>query len=142
TFAELLDYCRHSANPVGRLVLYLFGCADERRFALADEVCTGLQLTNFWQDVARDYHGLGRVYLPAEDMARFGVGEADVAAGRFTPGFRELMRFEVGRAQGSFDRGRPLLDLVPAAVRADVGLFIAGGEAVLRKIERSGYDVL
>lgn len=140
TFEQLVGYCRNSANPVGRLVLHLFGCADERRAALADEVCTGLQLANFWQDVARDLD-IGRVYLPAEDRARFGYPDADLAARRFTPAFRELMRFQVDRARGFFDRGAALLPLLPRAARVDVDLFSRGGRAILRAIERANYDV-
>jgi squalene synthase HpnC len=141
TFAELLDYCRNSANPVGHLVLYLFESFDAGRAALSDEVCTGLQLANFWQDVARDF-GIGRVYLPQEDIARFGASEADIASRHCTPAFRELMRFEVDRAAGFFDRGAALLPLLPREARVDVDLFIRGGRAILRAIEQQEYDVL
>ena len=140
TFAQLRDYCRRSADPVGRLVLYLFGCFSTERAALSDEVCTGLQLANFWQDVARDL-AIGRVYLPAEDRKRFGYTDEDLEATRFTPAFRELMRFEVERARGYFDRGAKLLPLLPREARVDVELFIAGGRAILRAVERQGYDV-
>jgi squalene synthase HpnC len=140
TFDDLLAYCRNSANPVGRLVLYLFESFDEDRARLADEVCTGLQLANFWQDVARD-RAIGRVYLPEEDRRRFGYADADLAAGRCTPEFHELMRFEVERARGYFDRGAALVPLLPRRARVDVGLFIAGGRAILDAIERADYDV-
>ena len=140
TFAELLSYCRYSANPVGRIVLHLFECHDEARAALADKVCTGLQLANFWQDVARDFDK-GRVYLPAEDRERFGYRDEDLMAKRFTPAFAELLRFEVERTRGYFDRGEELLPLVPRAVRVDVDLFIRGGRAVLDAIERQGFNV-
>ncbi len=141
TFEQLLAYCRNSANPVGHLVLYLFECFDDRRAALADEVCTGLQLANFWQDVSRDY-GIGRIYLPAEDRDRFGVSEEDIAARRFTPAFRDLLQFEVERTHGFFDRGEKLLPLLPREAQIDIDLFIRGGRAVLREIERAEYDVL
>jgi squalene synthase HpnC len=141
SFDQLLGYCRNSANPVGRLVLYLFGCHDETRGRLSDEVCTGLQLANFWQDVARDYR-IGRVYLPLEDLTRFGVTEADIAESRFTPRFADLMRFQVDRTRGYFDRGIALLPLLPGRVRIDVDLFIRGGRAVLDAIERRGYNML
>jgi squalene synthase HpnC len=141
TFDLLLGYCRNSANPVGRLVLYLFGCHDELRGRLADEVCTGLQLVNFWQDLVRD-HEKGRVYLPAEDLARFGVTEVEIAERRFTPAFAALMRFQVDRTRGFLQRGRALPPLVPRRVRIDVDLFILGGEEVLWAIERQEYDVL
>lgn len=141
TFDQLLRYCRNSANPVGRLVLYLFGCHDEHRGALADEVCAGLQLANFWQDVARDFR-IGRVYMPLEDLTRFGVTETDIAESRFTPRFADLMRFQVDRTRGYFDRGAALLPLLPGRARIDVDLFLRGGRAVLNAIERRGYDVL
>jgi squalene synthase HpnC len=140
TFDELRDYCRRSANPVGRLVLYLSGAFDETRAALSDQVCTALQLANFWQDVGRDFD-IGRVYLPEEDRRHFGYADADLDVRRFTPEFAELMRFEVDRTRDLFYRGLPLVGLVPGHVRADVELFIEGGLAVLRKIEDCGYDV-
>jgi squalene synthase HpnC len=140
TFAQLRDYCRHSADPVGRLVLHLFESFDAERAALADEVCTGLQLANFWQDVARDF-AIGRVYLPAEDRKWFGYSDEDLEARRFTPQFRDLMQFEVDRAREYFDRGAKLLPLLPRAARVDVDLFVRGGRAVLEAIERIGYDV-
>ncbi|QJW99740.1 squalene synthase HpnC [Frigoriglobus tundricola] len=140
TLAQLLDYCRCSANPVGRLVLYLFECFDAERAALSDEVCTGLQLANFWQDVARDY-AIGRVYLPAEDRHRFGYTDTDLAANRDTPQFRDLMRFEVERARGFFARGSALLPLLPREARVDVDLFIRGGVAILNAVARIDYNV-
>ncbi len=140
TFDQLLNYCRYSANPVGHLVLYLCESFDPPRAALADHICTGLQLANFWQDVARDLD-IGRVYLPEEDRKRFGYADGDLQARRFTPAFAELMRFEVGRARDLFSRGMPLVEQVPAEVRADVELFLRGGLAILRKIERRRYNV-
>jgi squalene synthase HpnC len=140
TFEQLLGYCRNSANPVGHLVLYLCGCFDAGRAALADHVCTALQLANFWQDVARDF-AIGRVYLPAEDRKRFNYPDEDLEARRFTYNFVDLMRFEVGRARELFYRGYLLVDRVPPAVRADVELFIRGGLGVLRRIEQCGYNV-
>jgi squalene synthase HpnC len=141
TYEQLLDYCRYSANPVGRLVLHLCGVFDESRAALSDHVCTALQLANHWQDVARDL-SIGRVYLPEEDRRRFGVAEADLAARRFTPGFAVLMRFEVDRTRDLFYRGYPLVERMPAQLRPDVELFIEGGLAVLDQIEKAGFDVL
>ncbi len=140
TFAELLNYCRNSANPVGHLVLHLFESFDTKRAALADEICTGLQLANFWQDVARD-HAIGRIYVPAEDRKRFGYSDEDFARRRTTPAFRDVVRFEVNRARGYFDRGKSLLPLLPRPARLDVDLFIEGGRAILRSIERIDYDV-
>lgn len=140
TFRELLGYCQNSANPVGRLVLYLFECFDEERGMLSDEVCTGLQLANFWQDVARD-HAIGRVYLPEEDRLRFAYTAEDLQARRFTPAFADLLRFEVERTRGFFERGQALLPLVPKRMRVDVDLFIRGGESVLDAIAACDYNV-
>src|SRR5262249_47753278 len=94
TMEEVIGYCRYSANPVGRLVLYLCGYRDAERLNLSDQTCTALQLANFWQDVTRDLEK-DRIYIPQEDMARFGVTEADLFARRFTPAYSELMRHEV-----------------------------------------------
>jgi squalene synthase HpnC len=140
TFEQVVGYCRNSANPVGQLVLYLCECHDATRAELSDKICTGLQLANFWQDVARDLD-IGRIYLPGEDRARFGYGEDDLQARKFTPAFAELMRFEVDRARQLFVEGLPLVEMVPADVQTDIELFARGGLAILRKIEEVGYDV-
>ena len=141
TYADLEHYCRHSANPVGHLVLYVCGYRDEERQRLSDFTCTALQLANFWQDVARDY-AMGRIYIPREDMERFGYTEEELARGTVTDGFRRLMAFEVGRAQELFHRGLPLVDRIDGALKLDVALFSKGGLSVLNSIERQGYDVL
>ena len=140
TYDQLVEYCRYSANPVGRLVLYLCESFDKRRAELSDKICTGLQLANFWQDVNRDFD-IGRVYLPAEDRRRFGYSDADLEARRFTPGFAELMKFEVDRARQLFAEGLPLVQLVPAEVQIDIELFARGGLGILRKVEEIGYNV-
>jgi len=140
TYEQLRAYCRYSANPVGHLVLYLSEAYDQERAALGDHVCTALQLANFWQDVARDFD-IGRVYLPEEDRLRFGYSEADLQGRRFTSAFVELMRFEVTRTRDLFYRGMPLVDRVGRDVRLDIELFIRGGLAILRQIERQRYDV-
>lgn len=140
TFAELLDYCRRSANPVGHLVLYLAEAFDSESAALSDDICTALQLANFWQDVARDF-ALGRVYLPRRDRERFGYGDDDLNAHRFTPAFAELMRFEVEQTRERFERGMPLVARVPKPLQTDIELFVQGGLAILRKIEGQGYNV-
>jgi len=141
TFEDLLHYCEHSADPVGRLYLALFGFRDEARGRLSDRICTALQLTNFWQDVRRDL-AAGRIYIPGEDLARFGVSEADLAAPRAGPGVRALLRFEVARTRDVFREGLPLLASVRGRLRIALALFVRGGEAVLRKIEAQGYDTL
>jgi squalene synthase HpnC len=140
TFAQLLDYCRYSANPVGRLVLYLCESFSPERVELSDHVCTALQLANFWQDVSRDLD-IGRVYLPEEDMKRFGYPREDLLARRFTLEFADLMRFEVDRTRDLFYRGFPLVERMPSAYQADIELFIRGGLAILKKIEQINYNV-
>jgi squalene synthase HpnC len=141
TFEQLLDYCTRSANPVGHLVLYLGRSYNPDNARLSDLTCTGLQLANFWQDVARDLD-IGRVYLPREDRERFGYSDADLHARRFTPAFAELLRFEVGRARALLVEGSGLVARLPAALAVDVELFGRGGLAVLDRIERQGFDVL
>ena len=141
TFQDVLGYCRYSANPVGHLVLYTCGYRDPERQQLSDYTCTALQLANFWQDVAVDY-GKGRIYLPLEDLRRFGAGEADIAARRATPQFLELMRFEVQRARQWFHQGLPLVREVDRELAIDIELFSRGGLAILDAIERQRYDVL
>lgn len=141
TFEDVLGYCRYSANPVGRLVLYVCGYRDEERQLLSDPTCTALQLANFWQDVTVDY-GKGRVYLPLEDLRRFGVLEEDIAARRATPAFLDLMRFEVARARHWFAQGLPLAGKVDRELALDIELFTRGGQEILNAIERQGYDVL
>ncbi len=141
TMAELLGYCRNSANPVGRLVLHACGEADEIRFRLSDATCTALQLANFWQDVRRD-HAAGRVYLPQDDMRRFGTSEETIAAGVATPEFRALIRHEVEFTRRMFDEGLALAGLVRRDLALDLELFSRGGLEVLRAIERVDYDVL
>ena len=140
TYEQLLGYCRYSANPVGHLVLYLCRSHSTEHAALADCICTGLQLANFWQDVSRDLD-IGRVYLPAEDRRRFAYGDVDLEARRFTPAFAELMHFEVQRARELFQRGLPLVAKMPTEVQGDIELFACGGLAILGKIEAQGYNV-
>jgi squalene synthase HpnC len=141
TMEDVLAYCRYSANPVGRLVLYACGYRDAERFALSDATCTGLQLANFWQDVAQDFDK-GRVYLPQSDMRRFGVTDQDLAARRFSPAFRALMEHEVVEARRWFERGLPLIGRVDRELALDLDLFSRGGLEILRAIERRGYDIL
>lgn len=141
TYGDLLGYCENSANPVGHLVLYLFGYRDEERQRLSDYTCTALQLTNFWQDVRRDLDK-GRIYIPLEDMERFGYSEADLLSGRSDRRFRDLMAFEVARARELFRQGLALIPKVRGRLRLDLRLFSLGGLAVLDAIERIDYDVL
>jgi squalene synthase HpnC len=141
SFEDLLGYCRYSANPVGHLVLYLGGYRDPERQQLSDYTCTALQLANFWQDVSPDFQK-GRVYLPLEDLRRYGVTEATIASTQNTSQFIELMRFEVQRARQWFDRGLPLVGKVGRELAIDLQLFSRGGQEILNAIERQGYAVL
>lgn len=141
TYDQLLDYCTRSANPVGHLVLYLGRSYDAANARLADLTCTGLQLANFWQDVARDLD-IGRVYLPREDRARFGYRDDDLHARRFTGRFAELLEFEVRRARELLVGGRALVGRMPRDLSAPVDLFSRGGLAILDRIAAQGYDVL
>lgn len=140
-FNEVLGYCRYSANPVGHLVLYLCGYSDAERQQLSDFTCTALQLANFWQDVAVDY-AKGRIYLPLEDLQRYGVSEEQISRRRVTPQFIELMKFEVQRAREWFDRGLPLVKKVNRELAIDLELFSRGGQEILNAVERQGFDVL
>jgi squalene synthase HpnC len=151
TFAELLDYCTRSANPVGELVLRLFRQASPENIALSDEVCTGLQLANFWQDVRRDFDK-GRIYLPREDLERFGClfpspleGEGLGVRGQLgesptLKSFPELIRFQVERTAGYFQRGRSLILNLPNEYQSEIDLIIRGGEELLARIAAVGYD--
>jgi len=141
TYDQLRDYCTRSADPVGRLVLYIAGAFDEDNARLSDATCTALQLANFWQDVARDL-AIGRIYLPREDRERFGYGDDDLKALRFTPAFAELLKFEVERTRELFAVGRALVPRIPGELAVDVDLFSRGGMAILDRIEACGYDVL
>ena len=141
SFDHLLGYCKYSANPVGHLVLYLGGYNDAERQQLSDCTCTALQLANFWQDVTVDYEK-GRIYLPLEDLRRFGVSPEDIARRRVTSQFLELMRFEVERAREWFARGLPLVKKVNKDLAIDLELFSRGGQEILNAIERQGFDVL
>ncbi|CAH0191745.1 All-trans-phytoene synthase [Massilia sp. Bi118] len=139
-FSSLLDYCRRSANPVGRLMLGLYGRADAASLRESDAVCSALQLINFWQDVGIDI-GKGRIYLPQEDLARFGVGEDDIFQARATPAWRALMRFEVERARGLMLEGAPLAVRLPGRIGWELRLVVQGGLRILEAIERADYDV-
>lgn len=141
TFNDVLAYCRYSANPVGHLVLYLCGYRDAERQQLSDFTCTALQLANFWQDVSVDY-AKGRIYLPLEDLRRFGVSEDDIALNQNTPAFVEMMKFEVERAHDWFRQGLPLVGKVNRELAVDLELFTRGGQEILHAIEKQGYAVL
>jgi phytoene/squalene synthetase len=142
---DVLGYCRYSANPVGRLVLY--ACGEVRpekideNFRLSDATCSALQLANFWQDVRVDF-SKGRVYLPQADMRRFGVSDAMIEQGAATPEFRALLHHEVDFARSLFEQGLPLIRRVNRDLALDLDLFSRGGLEILNAIERTNYDVL
>lgn len=140
TFAQLRDYCRRSADPVGRLVLYLCREHTSENVAWSDSICTGLQLANFWQDVARDFD-IGRVYLPREDRERFGYSDEDLKARVTNAAFLELIRFEVDRARDFLTAGLPLVPNLPGRLQVDIELFARGGLKILERIEKIGYRV-
>jgi len=141
TWDGVLDYCRYSANPVGRLVLYLCGYRDSERQTLSDYTCTALQLANFWQDVSRDLDK-DRIYIPADLMAANGISEAELFARHFDERYANLMRVLVDRTRELFDKGLPLAQTVIPTLRVDIELFSRGGLAVLDAIESIGYNTL
>lgn len=141
TFNDLLGYCKNSANPVGHLVLYLCGYNDEERQQLSDYTCTALQLANFWQDVSTDFLK-GRIYLPLEDLRRFGVAERAIRDGENSAEFCGMMQFEVERARQWFAQGLPLIKKVDRKLATDIELFSRGGQEILKAIKRQRYAVL
>jgi squalene synthase HpnC len=141
TYEDVFKYCRYSANPVGRLVLYLCGYSDVERQRLSDFTCTALQLANFWQDVTVDL-AKDRIYIPMEVLRRYGCPVEDVQERRPTLQFRSAMRELVDRTRELFRKGLPLSSMVERRLAVDISLFSNGGLRVLQKIERRGYDVL
>lgn len=137
---ELLDYCRRSANPVGRLMLHLYGVQDAQALQRSDRICTALQLINFWQDVAIDWQK-PRVYLPQDELALFQVTEADIASARCDERWRALMAYQVGLARQDMLEGAPLARSLPGRIGWELRLVVAGGLAILERIEAVGYDV-
>ncbi|MGA2319155.1 MAG: squalene synthase HpnC [Solirubrobacteraceae bacterium] len=141
TWAQLRGYCELSADPVGELVLGVFGLATPARIRLSNSICTALQLTEHCQDVAEDL-ARGRVYLPREDLRRFGCADAELAGAHAGGPLRDVIAFEVARARGLLAEGGPLIGEVRGRTRLAVAAFVAGGRAALDAIERAGYDVL
>lgn len=139
-FDEVLDYCRRSANPVGRLLLHLYDEASEVNLKYSDAICTSLQLINFWQDVQKDW-AIGRIYLPQDSLARFGVDEAQIAAGRVDDHWRALLQFEVQRAREMMLYGRPLGSILSGRIGLEMRMIINGGLRILDKLESAGYDM-
>ena len=139
-FGAVLDYCRRSANPVGRLLLVLYGASDRAHVVWSDATCTSLQLINFLQDVAIDYQK-DRIYLPADEMGKFGVSEQQIAGGDAGGNWRRFMTFQIDRARILLDSGRPLGRVLKGRIGLEMRMIIAGGARVLDKIEAVGGDV-
>jgi squalene synthase HpnC len=139
-FDEVLDYCRRSANPVGRLLLHLYRETSETNLKYSDAICTSLQLINFWQDVQKDY-AINRIYLPQDDMARFGVSEAQIAHGEVTDAWRQLLRFEVQRAREMMLTGAPLGSILTGRIGLEMRMIVAGGLRILKKLDIAEYDM-
>jgi squalene synthase HpnC len=140
TYATLADYCRRSANPIGRLLLHLYEAATPANLACSDAICTALQLVNFWQDIAPDWRK-GRVYLPQEDLARFGVAETQIGAASVDDRWRALLAFETARARTLLESGRPLTRNLPWRLALELGGVLAGGHRILDAIDATGGDV-
>ena len=139
-FDEVLNYCRRSANPVGRLLLHLYEEATPPNLAYSDDICTALQIINFWQDVRKDY-AIGRIYLPQDEIARFGVTEGHIAEERVDAAWRELMQFQVQRARAMMLQGAPLGSILTGRIGLEMRLIIAGGLRILDKLEAAQYDI-
>lgn len=139
-FGEVMHYCRRSADPVGRLMLHLYGEARLENLAQADAICSALQLINFWQDVAVDWKK-DRVYLPQDELARFGVSEAQIARGETSPAWRELMRFQVDRARALLESGAPLALRLPGRIGLELRTIVQGGLRITERLRAIDYDV-
>jgi squalene synthase HpnC len=139
-YPELLDYCRRSANPVGRLVLHLFGRTEPEHLAQSDCICSALQLINFWQDVAVDWQK-ARIYIPQSDLPRFRIGEADIAASRWSANWAALMDFQIDRTRELMQQGAPLVDALPGRLGWEIRLTIQGGLRILERLRRVRGDV-
>jgi len=139
-FGEVLDYCRRSANPVGRLLLHLYEEAAPQNLIYSDAICTSLQLINFWQDVKKDY-AIGRIYLPQEDMAQFGVTEEYIAQGRADGAWKQLMKFQCTRARSVMQSGVPLGSILSGRIGLEMRMIITGGLRILDKLETVDYDM-
>ncbi len=135
-FGQLMDYCRRSANPIGRLLLHLHGHSDARDLAYADAICSALQLINFLQDIASDYQQRGRIYLPADEMARFGVREVDIAQRRNSPAVHALVRFQIERCARLLRAGSPLGRRLEGRFALELRAIVLGGSRVLEKLHR------
>jgi phytoene synthase len=139
-FPELQDYCRRSANPVGRLLLHLYGETSEVTLGYSDAICTALQLINFWQDIAKDWH-IGRVYLPQDELTQFGVTEQQIAQQHCGDAWRALLKFQTDRARELMLHGKPLGTILTGRIGLEMRMIIAGGLRILDKLEAADYDM-
>lgn len=140
-FGEVIHYCRRSANPVGRLLLHLYGEATPRNVAMSDGICTSLQLINFLQDVESDFHQRGRIYLPQEDLVRFSVGERSIAAGDVSTEWRRLMRFQIDRTRRMLQAGAPLGRVLRGRIGLELRTIVMGGDRILEKLAAADGDI-
>ncbi len=140
TFDQVLHYCRHSANPVGRIILHIFGYPAPRFMDYSDNICTALQLANFWQDIAIDLEK-NRIYLPKEDFVRFQYSETELMTKTFNENFKRLLSFQVERTQELFDAGKPLGGKIPGRLGLELRLTWLGGNAILKKIRQNDWDI-
>ncbi|WP_434777263.1 squalene synthase HpnC [Neisseria sp. Ec49-e6-T10] len=139
-FGDLIDYCRRSANPIGTLLLHLYGVTDKRQFAMSDAICTSLQLINFWQDVAVDWQKQ-RVYIPQEDLQRFNVSEEEIAQGKAQFNFQNLMRFECDRTHKMLLSGSPLGLALKGRIGFELRMIVLGGQRILYKLDQNKYNM-
>jgi squalene synthase HpnC len=139
-FNEVLDYCRRSANPIGRLLLHLFGAATPLNLAHSDSICSALQLINFWQDIAGDF-ARNRIYLPQDEMASHGIVEGDIAVRKLSPDWSKLMQFQCRRARSMLQDGRPLTRALSGRIGLELRFVVAGGGRILDKIDAVSGDV-
>jgi squalene synthase HpnC len=140
SFPDLLEYCRRSANPIGNLLLHLYGEATPQNTAYSDAICSSLQLINFWQDVSKDY-AIGRIYLPLDEMRQHGVDEKHIALGLVDSAWRELMQFQVDRARMMMRAGAPLGSILTGRIGLEMRMIIAGGMRILDKLEAAQFDM-
>lgn len=140
-FNELMDYCRRSANPVGLLLLHLYGAATARNIGYSNAICSSLQVINFLQDVAIDYHDKGRIYLPQDEMAKYGIAEAQIARGQSLGQWKPFMLFQIERARKLLQAGAPLGRVLTGRIGLEMRMIIMGGETILRKLHKSGGDI-
>lgn len=140
-YDELLSYCQHSANPVGRLILELFEIKDDNAYKYSDDICTALQLTNFLQDTMIDYKK-GRIYYPQSEMKKFDITEKSFEEKENNHNFKQLVKFSVDRVQSLFDNGKNLLPMLKGRLKTEIGWTVSGGEEILEQVRKNDYDVI